>query len=307
VTTILLTGRTGQLGRELVCALAPLGRVVAVDRLQMDLARADAIRATIRATSPAIIVNAAAYTAVDKAESEPELAMKVNAAAPAIMAEEARVAGALLVHYSTDYVFDGAQPAAYVEDDVPHPLNAYGRSKLEGERAIAATGCAHLILRTSWVYSERGSNFVLSILRLARERSRLDVVSDQLGSPTWARALAEATGELLRRVRGKEGSGIYHLAAAGHTSRFELAKTVLEMMQRITGEQAGWAELRPITTAEHPLPAVRPLNVVISKERIKRAFGIDMPDWKIQLQSCLTVLAKSGAARDLLAGRMHST
>ena len=302
MTTILLTGRTGQVGWELQRTLAPLGRVIALDRTRLDLVNSDSIRRVIRDASPDIIVNAAGYTTVDKAESEPDLAMHVNAVAPGVMAEEARRIDALLVHYSTDYVFDGARPTPYVEEDAPNPLNIYGTSKLEGERAIATSGCAHLILRASWIYSARGTNFVLTMLRLARERKELAVVDDQIGSPTWARTLAESTAELLCKIRQpKEEKGIYHLSANGYASRFDFAKRILEMAREISRENTGWASLRPITTAEYPLPAARPLNCATSKDRIKRVFGIEMPGWEVQLQSCLKELMKAGIWRNTRA------
>jgi dTDP-4-dehydrorhamnose reductase len=223
VSGILLLGPTGQVGWELERALAPLGAVIALARPQLDLRQPDSIRNAIRGNHPEIIVNAAGYTAVDRAESEPELAMQVNGIAPGIMAEEARRIDALLVHYSTDYVFDGARAEPYTEADEPRPLNIYGRTKLAGERAIAAAGSAYLTLRTSWVYGARRPNFVLAILKLAREKPELSVVEDQIGSPTWARALAAATVDILRRPEhAREAAGIYHLSAQGHTSRFDL-------------------------------------------------------------------------------------
>lgn len=291
---ILLTGKTGQVGWELQRTLAPLGRVIAPDRNQMDLADPDSVRSAVRLASPDIIVNAAAYTAVDKAEAESELAMQVNAGAPGIMAEEAKRLDALLVHYSTDYIFDGTKATPYVEEDTPHPLNVYGRSKLEGEYAIAATGCAYLILRTSWVYARRGSNFVLSMLELARQRKMLTVVDDQVGSPTWSRFIAESTAGLLTDIGcAKDNEGIYHLTAGGHVSRFDFARKIVELAGRISGEHAGWAEIRPTTTAEYPLPAQRPLNCSMSKDKIAQVFGITISNWEVQLQLCLEELISS--------------
>ena len=238
---ILIPGRTGQVGWELQSALAPLGTVIALDRSRMDLANPDSIRRAIRDANPEIIVNAAAYTHVDKAESEPDLAMQVNGVAPGIMAEEAKRLGAILVHYSTDYVFDGEFDRPYVEDDKPNPVNAYGKSKLAGELAVAAVGGRYLILRSSWVYSARGSNFVLTVLRLAREKPELAMVDDQTGSPTWARALAEATADLLRRKDRILGhSGVYHLAASGHASRYEFANEIIRIMRDVSGQPGGW-------------------------------------------------------------------
>jgi dTDP-4-dehydrorhamnose reductase len=284
VKTILLTGKTGQVGWELQRVLAPFGRIVALDRTQMNLIDPDSIRKAIHDASPDIIVNAAGYTAVDKAETEPDLAMQVNATGPGVMAEEARRIRALLIHYSTDYVFDGTSTAPYVEDDEPNPLNVYGKSKLEGERAIAASGCAHLILRASWIYSNRGTNFVLTMLKLARERQELAVVNDQIGSPTWARALAESTAKLLGNADDAlENTGSYHLSAIGYVSRFEFAKKIVEAAQEVFGDGKGWATVRPIRTADYPLPAARPLNCATTKEKIKRVFGIEMSDWRLQL------------------------
>jgi dTDP-4-dehydrorhamnose reductase len=292
MTTLLLPGKNGQVGFELQSALAPIGRVIALDRSQMDLSNPDSIRKVIRGAKPEIIVNAAGYTVVDKAESEPDLAMRVNGVAPGIMAEEAKRIGALLVHYSTDYVFDGELDRPYLEDDAPRPVNAYGVSKLAGERAIEAVGGAYVILRTSWVYSRRGSNFVLTILRLAREKKELAVVNDQTGSPTWAHALAEATAELLRRKELiPSHSGIYHLSAAGHTSRYEFAKAIIRVMKEVSGAPDGWASVKPITSDQYPLPARRPRRPVTSTDKIKRIFGAEMPHWEDQLHAFLVGLS----------------
>lgn len=285
---ILLTGKTGQVGWELQRTLAPRGRVIALDRSQMDLANPDSVRSAIRLAAPDIIVNAAAYTAVDTAEAEPGLAMQVNAVAPGIMAEEAKRLGALLVHYSTDYIFDGTKSTPYVEEDTPHPLNAYGRSKLGGECAIAATGCAHLMLRTSWIYAGRGSNFMLTMLELARQRKVLTVVDDQIGCPTWARFIAESTAKLLADIgHARDNQGIYHLSADGRTSRFDFARKIIELAGRISGERTGWAEIRSTTTAEYPLPAQRPLNCSTSKNKVRQVFGIEIPNWAKLLSACL--------------------
>jgi dTDP-4-dehydrorhamnose reductase len=289
VTRILVAGRNGQVGWELKEALAPLGSVVALDRGGMDLASPDSIRRAIRDTKPEIIVNAAAYTAVDKAESEPHLALQVNGVAPGIMAEEARRLGAIFVHYSTDYVFDGELGRSYTEEDAPNPVNAYGRTKLAGERAIEAVGGKYFILRTSGVYSSRGSNFVLTILRRAREKAELPVVDDQSGSPTWARALARATAAALRRKDLIPGhSGVYHLAAAGDTTRYELAKAVVSIARRRAGPDDGWALIRPVKTDEFPLPARRPTRPVLAQDRIREHFGVTMDRWEDQLTTCLS-------------------
>ena len=293
---ILVTGKSGQVGWELQSTLAPLGAVTAVDLEHMDLAQPDSIRRVIRELKPEIILNAAAYTAVDKAESEPDLAMRVNGVAPGVLAEEAKRLGALLVHYSTDYVFDGELGRAYTENDAPNPVNAYGRSKLAGERAIEAVGGQYLILRSSWVYSARGSNFVLTVLRLARERPELSMVVDQSGSPTWARALAQATADLLRKKEliSRE-SGVYHLAAGGHTSRYEFAKAIIQVMSELSGVTDGWARVKPTTSDQYPLPATRPLHPAMSKSRIQRVFGVEMPSWQRQLEGFLRDYAVSNA------------
>ena len=291
---ILVPGRNGQLGWELQTALAPLGTVVALDRGQMDLANPDSIRRAIRDAKPEIIVNAAGYTHVDQAESEPGLALQVNGAAPGIMAEEAKRLGAIFIHYSTDYVFDGALNRPYVEVDAPRPVNAYGRTKLAGERAVEAVGGHYLILRASWIYSARGSNFVLTILRRAREKPELSVVADQTGSPTWARALAQATARLLERSDAiPPHRGISPLAAAGHPSRHEFAGAIIRAAQEISGVADGWAQVKSITSAQYPLPAARPLFLVTDRDKVKSVFGVEMAHWRVQLHSCLHELGLS--------------
>ena len=291
MTTILLTGKTGQVGWELQRTLQPLGRVIALDRTQMDLTQPDAIRKQIREVSPDIIVNAAGYTVVDGAEKEPELAMQINAIAPGVMAEEARRLNALLVHYSTDYVFDGTSSAPYVEEDEPNPVNTYGKTKLAGESAIAAVGGKHLILRASWIYSARGANFVLVILKLAKARAMLSVVDDQIGSPTAARELAKATAELLGKYKGaEEHNGIFHLSASGYASRFEFANEIIAIAKQLSGTGSGWATVRATTTQNYPLPAARPLNASTSKEKIKRVFGVEMAGWNAQIHGSLKEL-----------------
>jgi dTDP-4-dehydrorhamnose reductase len=269
---ILLTGGNGQVGWELRKTLAPLGEIAAPGRAVLDLRDAKRIRETLRDTNPDVIVNAAAYTAVDKAESERDAASAVNAVAPGILAEEAKKSGALLVHYSTDYVFDGEKPAPYVEEDEPNPLNVYGASKLAGERAIAASGCRHLILRTSWVYGPRGSNFMLTMLRLARERPELRVVDDQVGAPTSSLAIARATAQVLR----PGAHGLYHLAAAGQTSWCGFARAILK--------RAGIATpVTAIRTADYPTPARRPRNSRLNCARLRADFGLALAPWEEQL------------------------
>jgi dTDP-4-dehydrorhamnose reductase len=290
VKTILLTGKTGQVGHELVTALAPLGRVIAVGRDRLDLTQPDSIVRCVRDTVPDIIVNAAGYTSVDGAESEADLARQVNAIAPGILAEEAKRAGALLVHYSTDYVYDGSKEDIYLENDTPNPVNVYGHSKLEGERNIEASGCHYLIFRTSWLYADRGSNFLRTILKLAREEPELRVVSDQIGSPTWARVLAEATASALLAPDVSSKVGLYHLSAGGHTSRYDFANEIIRLAAEITGIRSGWAKISPCTTDEFPRPAARPLNVATSKKLFLLAFGATLTPWEQQLNNCLRTI-----------------
>lgn len=278
---ILLTGRKGQIGWELERALGPLGLVIATDRTALDLAEADAIRRAVRDTKPDVIVNAAAYTAVDKAESERELAFAINATAVGVLAQEARSLGALLVHYSTDYVFDGTKAAPYVEDDAPNPINAYGQSKLAGEMAIRSSACRFLILRTSWVYAERGQNFLLGILRKARSAQELRVVADQIGAPTSARLVARATvATMARLVQAPELAGLYHVTARGETSWHGFAQSILAA--------AGIdADVVPIKSSEYPSAARRPAYSVLDSTKFARAFGFDLPGWSTNLSDAL--------------------
>lgn len=281
---ILLTGKNGQVGWELQRALAPLGEVVAVDRQVLDLSSPDSIRAVIREVKPQLIVNPAAYTAVDKAESEPELAHAVNAVAPGVMAEEAKRLGAALLHYSTDYVFDGGKEGAYMEEDRTNPRNVYGKTKLAGEEAVQGSGAAHLILRTSWVYGARGKNFLLTMLRLAREREELKVVSDQIGAPTWSRMIAEVSAQILAQRIGHwpELAGLYHLTAGGSTSWHGFASKIVEL-----GDVPAKPRIVPIPTSEYPLPAPRPKNSVLSNHKLAEDFGLAMPEWGQCLQLCM--------------------
>jgi len=278
---ILVTGARGQLGFELAQLLPSLGEVTALDHAQLDLENADALRAAIRALRPALIVNAAAYTAVDQAEREPERAEAINARAPGILAEEAKRLGALLIHYSTDYVFDGTAAEAYTEDSPANPLNAYGLSKLHGEQAIFASGAASLVLRTSWVYGLRGQNFLLTIRRLANEREELRIVADQFGTPNWSRALAEVTRALVGRGLEAlvERSGLYHVSARGSTNWFEFARAIIGPVER--------PRVVPITTADYPTPARRPLRAVLATGKLERVFGLSLPDWRTTLERCL--------------------
>lgn len=286
---ILLTGRDGQVGHELARHLDPLGEVHAFDRAALDLADPDALVAACRAVRPALIVNAAAYTAVDKAESDPGPAHAVNAMAPGILADEARRLGAVLVHFSTDYVFDGAKRTPYVETDATAPLNEYGRSKLAGERAIAESGCRHLVLRTGWVYGPRGRNFLLTMLSLAATREEVRVVADQRGAPTTSRFLAEATVRAIRAIPpAGVDSGLYHLSAAGETTWAGFAQAIFERAARRPGFRA--PRVIPIASAQYPTPARRPAYSVLSHARFVRAFGFEPSPWESQLDACLARL-----------------
>jgi dTDP-4-dehydrorhamnose reductase len=289
---ILLTGANGQVGWELRRTLSGLGKVIALDSKGMNLADADAVRQSVRDIAPHVIVNPAAYTAVDKAESEPERARAVNAIAPGILAEEAVRLNALLVHYSTDYVFNGSGAAPWREDDACVPLNVYGATKLEGERAIQATGCRHLIFRTSWVYGARGSNFLLTMRRLMRERPELKIVADQIGAPTWCRDLAEATAQVLSQVTSPlsaantaEPWGVYHMTNAGETSWHGFAEAIQALDE--FDETCTPAHLVPIPSADYPTPAKRPLNSRLNNDKLERTFGVRLQDWRAALALCL--------------------
>ena len=284
---ILLLGKNGQVGWELQRALAPLGELTALDRqgddgLCGDLTNLDGLAATVRAVQPQVIVNAAAYTAVDKAEGEPELAQRINAEAPAALAREAAALGALLVHYSTDYVFDGSGSAPWAEDAPTGPLGVYGATKLAGEQAIAQTGCPHLILRTSWVYAARGGNFAKTMLRLAQERERLTVIHDQWGAPTGAELIADVTAHAVAQTRQQPAkAGIYHLTAAGETTWFSYAKYVLALAgQAQTAIKIKATELLPIPTSAYPTPARRPHNSRLDTRKLQTRFGLALPPWQ---------------------------
>jgi dTDP-4-dehydrorhamnose reductase len=268
----LLTGRNGQVGWELERVLPTVGEVIATDRTTLDLADGDAIRGLVRDVKPDVIVNAAAYTAVDQAERERDMAMKINATAPGILAEESKALGALLVHYSTDYVFDGTKSKPYTETDEPRPLSAYGQSKLEGEKAIRAASCAHIILRTSWVYAARGRNFLLTMLRLAGEGRPLRVVNDQFGAPTWSRDIAEATVRVLGKIGG-DTRATYHLTAAGKTTWYEFARRIFEL-------RGVSASVTPIRSEEYPTAAARPKNSVLDCRKLELDFGVSIPSWE---------------------------
>ena len=285
---ILLIGKTGQVGWELRRTLAPMGQVTCVDFPEIDLASGESIRRWVRETRPNIIINAAAYTAVDKAESEAAKAMSINGVAPGILAEEAKPARALLVHYSTDYVFDGAKTQPYVETDPPRPLGAYGRSKLAGDEAVRAVGGAHLIFRLCWVYGARGQNFMLTIMRLAREREKLRVVADQVGCPTWSRMIAQTTTLALKQAVAVDDwgalTGTYHLVSSGVTSWHGFAQAIVNLMP---AEGKKCSVVEAISTPEYPTPAKRPPYSVLSCERLERVFGLRLPPWEDSLKQVM--------------------
>lgn len=285
---IVLLGRNGQLGWEFQRTLPPLGEVLALDREDLDLCDLDAVQSILGELKPDLIVNASAYTDVDRAEKEPEPAMKINALAPGVIAETARKLGAVLIHYSTDYVFDGRESTPYTESQTTNPLNVYGKSKVLGEENIKQAGDAYLILRTSWVYSLRGNSFVNKVLGWSRKNTVLKIVNDQVSSPTWARMLAEITGLLLARSQAslyeyiRERSGVYHLAGSGHTSRYEWAKHILANDPQRAEQTVQTIE--PGRTDEFPTPAVRPLFSVLDCSRFEETFGLRLPAWQRTLE-----------------------
>ncbi len=285
---ILLLGKHGQLGWELRRALAPLGEITAIDREEVDLSQPGQLRNVVTDVRPQVIVNASAYTDVDGAENRPQLATSVNRDAPAVLAEESHRWNIPLIHFSTDFVFDGSLGRAYTETDSPNPLNIYGRSKLEGERALQAAGCTHLIFRTSWVYSLRGNGFVSKVLRWAREKESLRVVDDQVGSPTWARMLAEMTSLVLMQAEARgsdwlaERSGIYHLAGSGAASRLEWAQAILALDSNRDEQRC--KHLEPAQTVDFPTPARRPAYSALNCEKFEQTFGLALPPWKESLQ-----------------------
>ncbi|HWH84415.1 MAG TPA: dTDP-4-dehydrorhamnose reductase [Burkholderiaceae bacterium] len=292
---ILLLGKNGQVGWELQRALAPLGEVTALDfdspgPLRADFSDPESLAATVRAVAPQIIVNAAAHTAVDKAESEPAFARALNAASPAVLAREAATLGAWLLHYSTDYVFDGSGTTPWTEDSPTGPLSVYGATKLEGEEAIRTSGCPHLILRTSWVYAARGGNFAKTMLKLARERDRLTVIDDQIGSPTGADLLADLSAHLLRTVTQQpQLAGTYHAVADGETSWHGYARHVIEFA-RARGEAIRVAPdaIEPVPTSAFPTPAKRPGNSRMNTTKLRTAFGLRLPSWQSGVERMLT-------------------
>lgn len=284
---ILQIGKIGQLGWELLHTCAPLGEVVALDYPEVDLSDSTGLRELVRSTKPDIIINAAAYTNVDKAESEPELARAINAVGPGVLAEEAKKINAVLVHYSTDYVFDGTKGSPYVETDTPNPLNVYGQTKLEGEQAIAASGCVNLVLRTSWVYSMRQGGFVTKVLQWAREQEIMRVVDDQISSPTSARMLAEITALILAQGRNdvhgymSEKGGLYHCAGGGSCSRYEWAKAILELDPHKQEQMV--KEVLPAKSSDFALQANRPMVSVLNCIHLQKEFAISIPEWRLEL------------------------
>lgn len=283
---ILISGQHGQVSHALQQRLQNMGELIVLGRDQLDLSQPESIRPVVRDIKPDLIINAAAHTAVDQAESEPDLAFAINATSPGVFAEEAAALGIPLIHYSTDYVFDGSKAGAWVESDAPNPLGVYGSSKLAGERAIAAAGGQHLILRTSWVYSLTGRNFLLTMQRLLQEREKLSIVADQIGAPTWAGTIAASTAALIERWRdGAPGAwGVYHLTASGETSWFGFAEAI---GQQLVNSGKPCATLEPIASSAYPTPAARPLNSRLDCSRLQREWGVSQPDWHEALLECL--------------------
>ena len=298
---ILLLGKNGQVGWELQRALAPLGEVVALDfdspgPLTADFSNPESLAATVRAVAPQIIVNAAAHTAVDKAESEPDFARTLNATSPAVLAREAAVLGAWLLHYSTDYVFDGSGSTPWLEDSPTGPLSVYGATKLEGELAIRASGCKHLILRTSWVYAARGGNFAKTMLKLAKERDKLTVIDDQIGAPTGADLLADLSAHTLRTaLRRPDVAGTYHAVAHGETSWHGYARHVIETA-RAAGQPIKVAAdaILPVPTSAFPTPARRPGNSRLNTHKLRHTFGLALPEWQSGVDRMLAEVMGAG-------------
>ena len=292
---ILLFGKNGQIGWELQRALAPLGELIAFGSADADFAQPDSLAATVQAVVPDIIVNAAAHTAVDRAESEPDLAMAINAESPAVLAREAAVLGAWLLHYSSDYVFDGSGSTPWTEDAPTAPLSVYGRSKLEGELAIRASGCKHLILRTSWVYAARGNNFAKTMLRLAGERDRLSVVDDQIGAPTGAELLADVSAHVLRTaIERPRVAGLYHVVAGGETNWHGYARHVIALARK-AGRSIKVADdaIEPVPGSAFPTPARRPANSRLNTGKFRDTFGLALPAWQVGVERVLAELHSS--------------
>jgi dTDP-4-dehydrorhamnose reductase len=296
---ILITGSTGQVGGELVRLLAPLGPIHAPTRAELDLSDPASIRKTVRELKPRWIVNPAAYTAVDRAEAEPDLAFAINATAPGILGEEAAKIGAAVLHFSTDYVFAGTGTEPYAESAPTGPLGVYGESKLAGEQALAASGAAHLIFRTSWVYGATGKNFLLTVLRVAREREQMSIVDDQHGAPTWSRELARLAVAILTKApdpaSARAFEGLYHAAAQGETTWFGFAQEVLRL-RRVAEPTTNFAELIPIPTSAYPTPAKRPANSRLDTRKLKATFGFEFLPWQQALAEVLAGIPLPDAA-----------
>ena len=289
---ILLFGKIGQVGWELNRSLQPLGEVIVFDQEDADFSDPESLRDIVRKFKPDVIVNAVAYTAVDKAEEEEELALNINGVAPGVLAEEAFKLNALLVHYSTDYVFDGTKSTPYVETDSPNPINAYGRTKFAGEVAVQSSGCDHLILRTSWVYASRAHNFMLTMLKLAQEREELSIVSDQVGAPTSARLIADTTILCVQQAMKEKYenvfvSDLYHLTASGHTSWHGFTEEIVKVASKQLNLKLKIKNIKAIPTIEYPTPAQRPMNSQLVLTKLEKAFGIVMPDWEKVLGLCV--------------------
>lgn len=294
---ILLFGKNGQVGHELLRSLSPLGEIIALDRREADFENKDALRRTISTHAADVIVNAAAYTAVDQAESEEERAFLINAEAPAILADYARYNGSLLIHFSTDYVFDGTKPSPYIETDRPNPLNAYGRSKLAGEQAVQQGGCHHFIFRTSWVYGIHGHNFIKTIWKAGKERESLKVVADQVGTPTSAELIADVTAlSIAAFYADLLPEGIHHLTASGTTSWYGLACYTLEKAhEKGISMKAGLNSITPIVTEEWPLPAARPRNSRLDNSALSEKLGFFLPEWSFHVDRMIEQLVRSDA------------
>jgi dTDP-4-dehydrorhamnose reductase len=293
---ILLFGKNGQVGWELNRSLLPLGEIIALAREQADFSKPESLRQIVRDVNPDVIVNAVAYTAVDKAEQEAGLATIVNEVATGVLAEEALRIDALLVHYSTDYIFDGTKTSPYVETDRPAPVNVYGRTKLAGEVAIQSSGCDYLIFRTSWVYAARGNNFLITILKLAQQRKELSIVNDQVGSPTSARLIADTTvlcvqQAMKEKIEGMFSSGLYHLTTSGNTSWYGFTKEIVKYAADSMNLHLTIKDINAIPTSEYPTPAKRPMNSQLELTKLETVFTIKMPDWKDALHQCMEEIA----------------
>lgn len=289
MTKILITGADGQIGWELRRSLADLGTIYPCTHQVLDIGNAAALQAKIQEFKPNILINAAAYTAVDQAESDAETAMRINGIAPGIMAEEAKKIGAIFIHYSTDYVFDGQAHTPYQENQTPHPLNVYGKSKLAGEEAVQAVGGMYFIFRTSWVYGKHGKNFLLNMLKLAQDQKKLTIVNDQLGAPTWSRSIAEATSQILaitQNQRHKEEWGMYHMVCEGYTSWYGFAKMIFQY-EKLTNTCFHIPVVNPIPSDQYPQKAVRPKYSVLSTQKLKQEFGLVLPSWEEALKLCM--------------------